>query len=138
VAVAIFALLAAIAVPDWGALLMTYYLNSGTLQIQSDLHWAKSRAVKENTSYRLAFTASGYTVERSAGSGWAPTGETRSLPAGIDIRSMTVSEISFTPRGTAAGGTLRLCNPRGQGRNIVVSGTGRVRVCRPAACNADC
>ena len=35
----------------------------------------------------------------------------------------------FTPRGTSNGGTIRLCNNKREGKNLVVlSNTGRIRV----------
>ena len=140
VAVAILGILAAIAIPRWGALLPTYRLNSATRQIQSELHRVKSRAVSENTRFRLVFSDTGYIIQRQVGANYQPTGENKSLPQGIDVANATGPlTLGFTPRGTpTTNGTAKLCNTNGEGRNIVVSSTGRIRVCKPGTCDANC
>lgn len=139
VAMAIFSVLLAIAVPTWILLLPTYSLNSAARQVQSELHRIKMQAVAENVTFRLALSAAAgsYTVERVS----ATTTQqgTKPLPNSIDIRHDIT--LGFTSRGTATpggGGTVKLCNSRGAGRNIVLSSTGRVRVCRTSACDGTC
>src|SRR3970040_2672773 len=73
VAMAIISILAAIAIPNWSTLLPTYALNSAARQVQSELHRLKSRAVAENTHYRVVFSGSTYTIEKDSG-GYAPPG----------------------------------------------------------------
>ena len=139
VAIAILGILAAIAVPKWGALLPTYRLNSATRQIQSELHRVKSRAVSENTRFRLVFSDTGYIIQRHDGANYQPTGENKSLPQGIDVANATGPlTLGFTPRGTADNGTAKLCNTNGEGRNIIVSGTGRIRTCKAVSCDGNC
>ena len=139
VAVAILGILAAIAIPRWGALLPTYRLNSATRQIQSELHRVKSRAVSENTRFRLVFSDTGYIIQRQVGANYQPTGENKSLPQGIDVANATGPlTLGFTPRGTADNGTAKLCNTNGEGRNIIVSGTGRIRTCKAVSCDGNC
>jgi prepilin-type N-terminal cleavage/methylation domain-containing protein len=138
---ALLAILAAIAAPNWTSLLALYHLRSASRQIQSELHKTKGRAVAGNASFRMAFATRSYRIERENGGTWEFTGESRILPAGVDVRSMTVPTLGFTARGTSVpgtGGTIRLCHARGGASNIVVSSTGRIRVCRPAACNQNC
>ncbi|MFQ5849172.1 MAG: Tfp pilus assembly protein FimT/FimU [Candidatus Binatia bacterium] len=140
-ALAIFSILAAIAIPDWGALLPGYRLSGAARQVQSELHRTKGRAVSENTNFRLVFSSTSYTIERHNGSNYVPTGEDKPLPVGIDIRSTTSPTLGFTARGTATpgtGGTARLCNTKDAGMNIVVSSTGRIRICKPSSCNGSC
>ncbi|MBI4489694.1 MAG: GspH/FimT family pseudopilin [Deltaproteobacteria bacterium] len=141
VALALFSILAAIAIPQWGALLPTFRLNSAARQIQSELNRVKARAVSENTNFRLVFLAASYGIERDNGTGYETTGEGKPLPEGIDVRSTTTSTLGFTARGTATpgtGGTVKLCNIKEAGKNVVVSSTGRIRICKPGSCNGTC
>jgi prepilin-type N-terminal cleavage/methylation domain-containing protein len=134
-------ILTAIAVPNWRALLPGYHLNSATRQMQSELHRTKARAVSGNVEYRLVFSKAGYVIERKTDTGWDAAGESRDLPAGIEVHGTTVKSLGFTARGTATpgtGGTVKLCNTQGQGKNVVVSSTGRIRTCSPNTCNASC
>lgn len=140
VVLAIFGLMAAIAIPTWIILLPTYALNSAARQVQSELHRIKMQAIAENVTFRLAFsdTADNYTVERIAGTTTTQQG-TKPLPEQIDVRNSIT--LGFTSRGTATpggGGTIKLCNSNGAGRNVVLSSTGRVRVCRTTACDGTC
>ena len=140
VVLAIFGLLAAIAIPAWIILLPTYSLNSAARQIQSELNKIKMQAIAENVTFRLAIsgTANNYTIERVAGATTTQQG-TKPLPERIDIRNSIT--LGFTSRGTATpgtGGTVKLCNSNGAGTNIVLSSTGRVRICRASACDGAC
>src|SRR3990167_3341055 len=65
VVITIIGILSAIAVPNWSTLLPTYALNGAARQVQSELQKTKSRAVSENTNYRLVFSSTGYSIERS-------------------------------------------------------------------------
>lgn len=128
---AIMAVLAAIALPNWGTLLPTYHLNSAARQVQSELHRAKSRAVAENTRYDLVFSATGFVIKKNTNTcdspSYASGTESRSLPEGVSISSSNT--LCFTPRGTSNGGTVSLCNNKGAGKNVVVlSSSGRVRI----------
>lgn len=140
-AMALFSILAAIALPNWTALVPGFRLNGAARQIQSEFHRTKARAVSGNTDLRLVFASRNYVIERKNGASWETTGENKPLPDGIDIRSVTVSGLGFTPRGTptpGTGGTVKLCNGTGVGKNIVVGSTGRVRICKPSSCNGSC
>ena len=131
VVVAIFSILAAIAIPNWGTLFPTYALNGAARQVQSELHNAKSRAAAQNASYRLSLFTSRYTIEKDAGSGWQPTGENKPLPEGITLGSSSATTLGFTSRGTStdsADKTVKLCNIKNAGKNITLSSTGRIRI----------
>jgi type IV fimbrial biogenesis protein FimT len=130
VGLGIFVVLAAIAIPNLGAQLPAYRLNSAVRQVQSELHRIKSQAVSNNAEFRAVFVApSLYRIEKKVGATYESTGENKVLPDGITYGSATIHDISFTPRGTASSGTIRLCNNRRQGKNVIVfGGTGRVRV----------
>ncbi len=133
VAVAIMGILAAIAIPRWGALLPTYRLNSATRQVQSELHGIKMRAVSENISFKLDFSggASDYRVKRDT-----TTLVTKPLPQRIEITQ--AGTITFSSRGTASGDRVRLRNINGACTQVVVGPTGRIRVCKPDTCDGTC
>lgn len=138
VVLAIFGLITAIAIPAWVILLPTYSLNSASRQIQSELSRIKMQAIAENVTFRLAFSDAGnyYTIQR-IGATTTQQG-VKPLPNGIDIRNAIT--LGFTSRGTASPGTgtVKLCNSKGAGTNIVLSSTGRVRICRTNVCDAAC
>lgn len=139
VGMAIISVLMAIAVPTWIVLIPTYSLSSAARQVQSELHRIKMQAIAENVTFQLAFSqiAGAYTIQRLGVS--TTQHGTKPLPAGIDIRSAIT--LGFTSRGTASpggGGTVRLCNSRSVGTNVVLSSTGRVRICRTSACDGTC
>jgi prepilin-type N-terminal cleavage/methylation domain-containing protein len=133
VVLAIFSILAAIAIPNWAILLPTYRLKSSARQVQSELHRIKMQAVSENVSSRLVFSegALDYTVQRASN----PL-VTKPLPEGIVITE--TGTIFFSPRGTAGANRVRLQNVKGECTQVVVSPTGRIRICKPSGCNEDC
>lgn len=131
--VALMGIVAAIALPNWRGLFPTYALNNATRQIQSELHHLKMRAAAENVGFELAFVqgARDYTIQRDS-----KALVTKPLTEGTTITK--AGTISFSPRGTAGANRVRLGNTNGMCRQIVVSATGRVRVCTPANCTQDC
>ena len=131
--VALMGIIAAIALPNWRGLFPTYALNNSTRQIQSELHHLKMRAAAENVNFQLAYLqgANAYTIQRDS-----TDLVTKPLAEGMVITE--AGTLLFTPRGTAKGNRVRLRNSDGKCRQIVVSGTGRVRVCTPSNCNLSC
>jgi len=130
VALAIIAILTAIAIPNWSTLLPTYALNSAARQVQSELHRLKSRAVAENANFRLVFSGSTYTIEKDSG-GYAPTGNSGTLPDGITLADASATTVGFTSRGTSIDSsekTITLCNVKNSGKNVVLTDLGRIRI----------
>lgn len=130
---ALISVIAAIAIPHWSKLLPTYQLDSSTRQLQSELHAIKMRAAAENIAFQLQYVegAAEYAIQRDAA-----TLTKKPLPEGIVITKTGI--VSFSPRGTAGGNRIRLRNGDGLCKQIVVSATGRIRICKPSACAADC
>jgi prepilin-type N-terminal cleavage/methylation domain-containing protein len=126
-------IVAAIAIPHWGRLLPAYQLDSSTRQLQSELHSIKMRAASENVPFQMQYLegAVEYAVQRDTA-----TLARKPLPEGIVITKAGI--VSFSPRGTAGGNRIRLRNSEGLCKQVVVSATGRVRICKPTACAADC
>jgi type IV fimbrial biogenesis protein FimT len=133
VALAVIGILAAIALPGWSRLEPSYRLNSSARQIQSELNHIKMRAVAENVSFQLAYGEGA--VEYSVQNPPQPA-VGKPLPQGITITK--AGTITFSPRGTAAGNRVRLQVTEGLCKQVVVSPTGRVRICRPNSCLEDC
>jgi len=133
VAMALAGILAAIALPGWNKLLPSYQLDSSARQFQSELHNIKMRAATENVGFQLVYAngAAAYTIQRDSA-----VLVTKPLPAGVIVTS--AGTISFSPRGTASANRIRLRCSDGMCKQLVVSPTGRVRICKPSDCSADC
>jgi prepilin-type N-terminal cleavage/methylation domain-containing protein len=133
VAVAVAGILAAIALPSWNKLRPFYQLDSSARQVHSELHNIKMRAVTENVGFQLAYSdgATTYTIQRDS-----VVLVTKPLSAGVIVTN--AGTISFSPRGTASGNRIRLRSGGGTCKQVVVSPTGRVRICKPSNCNEDC
>jgi len=131
--VAIMGFVAAIALPNWRGWFSHYSLNNSTRQVQSELHEIKMRAAAENIGFQLAYSQSSntYTIQRDG-----KTLASKPLADGTTIAK--AGTISFSPRGTASANRVRLSSADGKCRQIVVSATGRVRVCTPSNCALDC
>jgi prepilin-type N-terminal cleavage/methylation domain-containing protein len=130
---AVMGIVAAIALPNWHRLLPNYALNNSTRQVQSELHSIKMRAAAENIGFQFTYAqgASGYTIQR----------DSKALVSKPLAEGTTITEdgrILFSPRGTASGNRVRLRNANGMCRQVVVSSTGRVRICTPDDCAKDC
>jgi prepilin-type N-terminal cleavage/methylation domain-containing protein len=133
IAVALAGILAAIALPDWNKLLPSYQLDSSVRQFQSELHNIKMRAAVENVGFQLVYTngAANYTIQRNSA-----VLVTKPLPTGVVVTNGGI--ISFSPRGTASANRIRLRSSDGTCKQVVVSPTGRVRICKPSDCSGDC
>jgi len=132
-AMGILVAVAAIALPKWNNWLPTYALNNSTRQIQSELHNIKMRAAAENVGFQLAYLqgANAYTIQRDS-----KALVTKPIAEGTSITKE--GTIAFSPRGTASGNRVRLRNSAGVCKQVVVSPTGRVRICSPNSCAEDC
>ena len=133
VTLAVASILAAIALPSWNKLLPSYQLDSSARQVQSELHNIKMRAAAENVSFQLVYSDGTASYEIKRESAFLVT---KPLPAGIVVTN--AGTISFSPRGTASANRIRLRSLDGTCKQVVVSPTGRVRVCKPSDCNGDC
>ena len=131
--IALMGIVAAIALPNWRSLFPTYALNNSTRQVQSEMHHLKMRAAAENVHFQLVYLqgANSYTIQRDS-----KALVTKPLAEGTTITEAGI--MSFTPRGTASNDRVRLRNADGKCRQIVSSGTGRVRVCTPNSCAVKC
>jgi Tfp pilus assembly protein FimT len=127
------AILFAIGLPASNKLLLSYQLNSSARRVQTELQNIKMRAGAENVGFQFAYGAGSgtYNIQRD-GSAFV----SKPLPEGIQITQ--AGTVSFSPRGTAGGNRIRLRSSAGGCKQVVVSSTGRIRVCNPDTCNGDC
>lgn len=141
VTVALIGIISTIAIPDWGTVLLTFRLNGGARQVQADLDWAKWRAIHESADHRLEFSSKGYIIKKLVDEVWEDTGKGKDLPKSIRFQSPLEPWIRYTPIGKRFGSgikTVKLCNTKGEGRNLEVNTRGRIRLCTPSSCNGNC
>ncbi len=128
VAMAIFTILGAFAIPQWGNLLSKYRLDSAARLVATELHGARNRAMAQYRRFRVVFDSpTTYTIqkEQTPGGDYAATGGPKSLPLGI------TAEFNKTPifqtRGNASpGATITLSNIESDTKEVVVHLTGRI------------
>jgi prepilin-type N-terminal cleavage/methylation domain-containing protein len=133
VGLALMAIIAAIALPGWNKLFPSVHLDSAARQVQSELHHIKMRAASEKVGYQLTYAAgaNSYTIQKDA-----KALITKPLSGGTIITKE--GAILLSPRGTASGNRVRLRSEAGACKQVVVSSTGRIRICTPASCAEDC
>jgi len=102
--IAIMLVITAIAIPSFYLWLPTYRLSAGARQIAADLQLARMKAISQNTSYRLRFTAEDtYEMQKNDGV-WAvaPGHGSVKLPEGITVTNgIAFNTSEFQSRGTA-------------------------------------
>ena len=127
VTIAVVAILASLAIPNFIDWLPNYRLRSGAEGIQSTLQFARITAIKRNATATVAFDIANETYRASVG-GQAIRGGR--MPAGIDINSaFGGTSVQFDSRGVAsAAGTAVVRNNLGRSRTIRVYITGNSRI----------
>ena len=126
VVVGVFAILVAVAVPNYLAFQPDMRLNGASREILGKLIWARSKAVDENATYDVSFPTN-HTLEiRKAGV----------LIQAVDIQTdytgVTLNKSGYDPafssRGTAGGATtVTLANSSGS-KTVTVTATGNVKI----------
>src|ERR1700741_2255492 len=98
VAIGIFAILAAIALPQFVAFRPKNRLNGATRQIYSQLMWARSKAVNDNSDYVVTFPTNQTMLITGS--------TTRTINIQADYTDVTLSStattITFSSRGTSS------------------------------------
>ena len=124
VAVGVFAILAAIAVPQFIAFRPINRLNGAARQIYSELMWARSKAVNENSSYVVTFPTSQTMLISGS------TSKTVNIEAEYSDVTLTssASTITFSSRGTTdVAPTITLTNSGGT-KTVTVRITGTASI----------
>ncbi len=132
VAMAILAILAAFAVPQWGNLLSKYRLDSAARQVATELHGARNRAMAQYRRVMLVFdsSTSTYTIQKEQNPGvgdYTAISGSKSLPLGITV-AFNKTPV-FQTRGNASpGATITLTNSKNETKEVAVALTGRIDI----------
>jgi prepilin-type N-terminal cleavage/methylation domain-containing protein len=124
VAVGVFAILAAIAVPQFIAFRPINRLNGAARQIYSELMWARSKAVNDNSSYVVTFPTNQTMLITGS------TSKTVNIEAEYSDVMLTssASTITFSSRGTTdVAPTITLTNSGGT-KTVTVRITGTASI----------
>jgi len=143
VVIAIVAVLAAIAIPNWLSWRRNAKINGAATNLRGDMEMAKNRAIKENALIVIAFNTgtNSYQIFIDDGAGTPANAKNYSLDAGEQIiksqqlapgvslainSGFAGNSTGFNPRGTAGKtGTLKISSG-GKERKIILSTLGRV------------
>jgi prepilin-type N-terminal cleavage/methylation domain-containing protein len=124
VAIGIFVILAAIATPQFIAFRPKNRLNGAARQIYSELMWARSKAVNDNSSYVVTFPTN--QTMQIAGSA-TKTVNIQTEYSDVTLTS-TASTITFSSRGTTdVAPTITLTNPGGT-KSVTIRITGTASI----------
>jgi len=133
VTIAVFGILASIAIPTFMSLMPGMRLNGAARQVMGDLMAARMKAVKENNRFRVFFIDNHqYKIldddnnnnAENAGE-WTQTKDIQNEYHDVTFSS-TANPIYY-PRGTAYGTTITLTNSSGS-KTVKVAITGRVKI----------
>jgi len=133
IVIAVLAIIAAIAAPNFQTYMAQRRLNGAARQVMTDLMDARMKAVSENNQFKVFFldTHQYKVLDDENNNGTEDTGETSVTK---DIQSnypgVTLSASAhpiFYPRGTAWGTTVTLTNTSGS-KSVSVSTAGRVKI----------
>ncbi len=137
IVVAVLAIMAAIAIPNFMSLLPGMRLNGAARQVMGDLMAARMNAVKENNRFRVFFNSPGtnqYQIldddnnNNSADTGEAITTPPKNIQDNYhDVSFSSTTNPIFYPRGTAYGTTVTVTNSSGS-KYVKVAITGRVKI----------
>ncbi|MBC8431284.1 MAG: GspH/FimT family pseudopilin [Desulfobacterales bacterium] len=135
IVIAVLAIMAAIAIPNFMALLPGMRLNGAARQVMGDLMAARMKAVKLNQRTKVSFNANSYeiwndadnsgTVADNEGDDKERTLQTNYHDVSFDLEN--TADPVFSPRGTATNRTITLENPSGS-KSITISIAGRVKI----------
>ena len=121
VTLALFAVMAAIAVPSYLSMQPGLRLNGAAREVLGKLMWARSKAVEQNSTYVVTFPTNHSLLIN---------GQTIDLQpdySGITL-SKSGSDPTFNGRGTAAGSTTITISNGSSSRTVTVSATGNVKI----------
>lgn len=136
--VALLVIMAAVAIPTVGPVVLRSRLRGAAWQVAGDLRLARQRAVTIKQRFQFCLTGcavpvpvGSYSLEREEGALGSGTwvnenGVATRLPPDVTVTANATPK--FTLTGTASGATVTVSNFAGAYR-VVVAPSGRVRVC---------
>ena len=131
--IAVFSILAMIAIPTFMSWLPEMRLNGAARQVMGDPMAARMNAVKENNEFKVFFTGTDQykILDDDDNDGTDDTGEastTKNIQTNYHGVTFTYSnDPIFYPRGTAWGTTVKVTNSSGS-KYVKVAITGRVKI----------
>ena len=145
ITIAVFSILAAVAIPNFIGWLPKRQLQSSAVDVQVAVNLSKMTAIRENTDVVLTFDPVNNSYEafvdnnedgdQDAGE---PTIRNKKMSSGINLHSTTIIDpdegadvLIFNGRGLTkknVSGDIKLRNRRGEERNINVTVTGMSRI----------
>ena len=130
VAVAVFAVLYAIAVPNLQAMRAPYALEGTAYQVAAHVDMARQRAIARNARHRVVFTTSGYHLEREdSPNNFVVASGTFAPPHGVVIGTPTPGNPTFNTRGMlAANVSLPLSVDGGGTKMVTINVLGRSKI----------
>jgi type IV fimbrial biogenesis protein FimT len=141
IAIAVFAILATVAIPNYIGWLPKRHLRSSIIDVQSAINLARFTAIRENTDVVLTFdtAAESYlayidTDEDGSQDAGERTVRSKGMSPGINLESTDFDgdELIFNSRGLIENnintGDMVLTNKNGDGRTITLTITGMSRI----------
>lgn len=150
IVVGILAILATLAAPSFSSFIDKYRVKRAADSLSAFLINTKTEAIKQNTTVRAVFKSSGGGTTWCAGMTTANTCDCTVLDSctvnsmdrrvrGSDFKGIVLNSpadgamFSFTPlRGAVNNGNAQVQSAAGLQVRVVVSGTGRIRLCSPS------
>ncbi len=139
VIIAIVAVLAGIAVPNFLSYMPKYRLNGAARQVMGDLMAARMKAVSQNNEFKIFFLANGHDYMildddnndgTADGGEWTETKDIRDKyhDVTISFKDDLIKNPIFSPKGTASNRkNIKLTNSSGS-KYIKIAITGRVKI----------
>ena len=138
IVIAIFGILAAVAIPGFVSQMPRYRLNGAARQVMGDLMWARMQAVSQNNEFKIFFLSNHeYKIlddddnDGAVDSTPSPGEWTKTIDIHDEYHDVTFTSTNnpiFFPRGTATNlPTITLTNSAGS-KTITISIAGRVRI----------
>ena len=137
VVIALIAFVSAVAAPSLLKWRRAARLRGAAENLKGDLELAKLKAIQENGTVSVIFSADGYQMFVDNNKDWSPDTtdsmlRQRSLPPGVNIELDQTSfgsmddKARFYGRGTASNGHVLLVNGDGDQKKVTVSELGRI------------
>lgn len=134
-ALGVFAVVMAVAVPNYLAFQPNMRLNGAAREVLGKLRWARAKAVEQNNPYKVTFPDdhSMTILDDKDSDGAADAGEwTQTIDIQSDYSDVTLSKSGLDPtfnaRGTASGSTTITVTNSSGSKTITVTATGNVQI----------
>lgn len=125
-AAGVFAILVAVAIPNYLAFQPNLRLNGASREVLGKLMWARSKAVEENVTYDVTFPTD-HTLEIRKSGVLIQTIDIEPDYSGITLSKSGVDP-AFNSRGTAGGATTITLNGSSGSKTVTVTAAGNVRI----------